>query len=219
MQIVQPYADFPTLVIDHNWMPQMTISSKAALYHMMKNHGVGLDANKMPFRFDDMRKKSLAIYPEQPVMRSAPNPETGEETFWFIPTVFVAGPSFWFRRGQKKWTEKNLPSIKEVFDHYKGVCQRCLRPIKKLADASRDHHIPKKLNGEDGIINITLMHKKCNADLGHSFPKYNVNGELIEPKMKINPNHFTVPYGTKIWPGWTDHAPWLEVHQLDLTKE
>lgn len=218
MQIVKPYTDFTTLVIDQNWMPKMTITAKAALYHMLKNHGVGLDAMKMPYKFEEMRSKALSVYPNQPVMRSAPDAQTGDETFWFIPTVFVAGPTFWFRRGNKKWTEDNLPSIKEVFDHYRGMCQRCLLPIKKLADASRDHHVPKKLAGEDSFINITLMHKKCNADLGHTFPKFNVNGEPIEPKMKIYPNHFMLPYGSKVWPGWVDHAPWL-AHQLDLTKE
>lgn len=204
--------------------PRMTITAKAALYHMLKDNGYGLDANKVPFKFSDMKGSKVSVYADQPILRSAPNVLTGEETIWVIPTVFVPTKSFWYGAGRRKWTEDNLPSVREVYEHYKHICQRCLRKIKHLKDASRDHWVPRKLsrdNGEspiDAIINITLMCKQCNSDLGHSFPKFNVNGEEIKPKLKVWPNHWMPTPGQKIWPGWTDHAPWIEQPvELDLT--
>lgn len=214
MKVVSPQ-EFCTLVIDQNWMPQFTITSRACFHHMLKSHGYGLDANKMPYRFDDMRSKTLAVDPRQPVMRSAPNPMTGEETFWFVPTCFVAGPKFYYHKRNEKWSEKNLPSLREVYEHYKHQCQRCLKIIKNMNDASRDHHVPKKLGGGDAVVNITLMCKRCNADLGHQYPKFDINGVEIMPKMVVHKTHFSLPYGAKVWPGWTVHAPWLE-HQEGL---
>ncbi len=184
---------------------------------MLKGHGHGLDAAGMPFKFADMTSKTLSIYPDQPVMRSAPNHATGEETFWVIPLVFVPNWTFWYK-GKKKWTENSLPPLSEVYYFYKQTCQKCLRKIKNLSEASRDHFRPRSLGGENSYINITLMHRSCNSELGNTFPKTDDNGNEIIPKMKIFPNYFLPKPNQKIHEQWKPHCPWIENH-LDLTED
>lgn len=213
MQIVNPGTECTLLVEENSYLAKYTITAKAALYHMLKGHGHGLDAAGMPFHFKDMKSKVLSLYSNQPVMRSAPNFLTGEETCWIIPTVFVPNWSFWYK-GKKKWSEDNLPPLSEVFQHYRGICQKCLGKIKNLSEASRDHNKPKSIGGENNYINITLMHRKCNSELGNSYPKTNVLGEPIVPKMKVFANHWYPKPGQKLWPGWQQHAPWVETFDI-----
>lgn len=200
MKPVKPY-DPTTLLLDQTYMPFGVATAKASLYHMIKNHGHGLDANGVPFHFEHMQKKGLAVFPDQPVLRSAPNHLTGEETVWPIPTVFIVNWRFYYK-GKKKWdSEDSLPSLREVYDFYRGICQKCLRHVK-YKDASRDHHTPRALNGKSSFSNITLMCRSCNSHLGHTYPKFNDRGEEIVPKMKIYPNHFILPSNMEIRKDW-----------------
>lgn len=199
MKIVKPNEQ-TTLLLDQTYMPFGIGTAKAVLYHMMKHHGKGLDASHVPFDYDDAAKRPVSLFEAQPVMRSAPNHITGEETVWIIPSVFVTNWRFYYK-GRKQWTEDNLPPLKDVFDFYNGICQKCLRPVK-FKDASRDHWKPKALGGGGGFINITLMHKDCNSNLGHVFPKFNDQGEEIVPKMKMYPNHFVLPSNVEMRKEW-----------------
>ena len=215
MKIVQPYTHCCLLLDERTGFPRMTITAKAVLYHLLKEHGYGLDANKVPFYFKDMKGAKVSVYPDQPVMRSAPDHLTGEATLWVIPTVFIPTYRFWYG-GHKKWSDKNLPSVRQVYDHYKGVCQRCLRKIPSIRESSRDHWVPRKVSRDHGhepihdIVNITLMCKQCNSDLGHSFPKYDIHGHEIRPRLKVSPSHWIPSPDQEVWPGWADHAPWIE---------
>lgn len=205
MKACKPY-DWTTLVLDENsYLACNNLTAKAVFYHMLKGRGVGLDANRMPYDFDNMQKRNVAVYPDHPVLRSAPNHITGEETLWPVPTVFV--PNFRFYYGKKKrgTDDDALPPLREVYEFYKHICQKCLRPIKKIENASRDHWKPKKLGGGNEHTNITLMCKRCNSDLGHSFPKFDVEGNEIIPLMRVLPNHFMLPSHIEMRDEWKKH--------------
>lgn len=203
MKACKPF-DWTTLVVDEgSYLGCNNLTAKAVFYHMLKERGVGLDAHGRPYDFNAMKKHELGVYPDHPVLRSAPNHITGEETLWPVPTVFV--PNFRFYYGKRKKNDEALPSLRDVYEFYKHVCQRCLRVIKKIENASRDHWKPKKIGGGDEHTNITLMCKRCNSDLGHSFPKFDVEGNEIIPQMRVLPNHFILPHFIEMRPEWKRH--------------
>jgi hypothetical protein len=210
MKIVKP-EDFCTVVLGEDHFPAMDINARAVFYHLLKGHGYGLDANKRPYRFEDMQTKTLAAYPDNPILRSAPNINTGEPTIWLLPTIFVPTSRFYYpkKKLKKGDSDDNLPSLREVYEHYKHRCVRCHKIIKNIKDASRDHHVPRALGGGNEQVNVTLMCKRCNSELGHSFPKYDIDNVEIMPTLKLPLNCWMPPYDAHIWPGWADVAPWL----------
>lgn len=199
MKVVKPYEQC-SLLLDATYIPFGVGTAKAVLYHMLKHHGKGLDANHVPFNYDDAAKRPISLVDDQPIMRSAPNHLTGEETAWIIPTVFVVNWRFYYK-GKKEWKEDNLPPVKEVHSFYKGICQKCLKHVK-LKDASREHLIAKSKNGSNGYKNIVLTHKDCNVALGTQWPKYNDRGEEIIARMKVYPNHFVLPANVEMRKEW-----------------
>lgn len=186
-----------TLALDSCYMPFAVITAKAAFYSMLKGRGKGIDANGAHYSWDDMLKKNVAVYPDQPCLRSA-------HEIWPIPTIFVANNRF-FYGGKKKKRDDNfdgLPPLEDVYDFYDGICCFCHEKIKGLKDASRDHHLPRSKGGGGGYKNIVLMHRKCNSNLGNQWPKMDKFGEDIEPEMKIYPSHFVLPKRVKMRPEW-----------------
>lgn len=73
----------------------------------------------------------------------------------------------------------------------------------------------------DHRSNILLMHASCNAALGHSSPKYDIDGNELTQGMKPTQSHYVLPDGVTARPEWLEIAPWINqrVKHLDLTKE
>ncbi len=202
MKIVQPYTP-TTLLLDVAYMPFGVATAKGAFYGVLKGTGKGLDAYGAPYDWDRMVKKNITVLPDQPCMRSAPSVLTGEDTVWPIPTVFVANHRFFFKPRKNK--EDNLPSVREVFEFYKGVCCFCGEKIKHIKDASREHVHSRALGGENGVKNIALAHKLCNSLAGHAMPKLDKDGNEIVPKMRMFASHFILPAGMEIRDEWRQY--------------
>lgn len=200
MTIVQPSTP-TTLLLDVAYMPFGIATAKGAFYGILKGRGKGLDAYGAPFDWNMLVKRNLAILPDQPCMRSAP--QDGVETVWPIPTVFCANHRFFFRR--RKNTEDNLPPLREVYDFYQGVCCFCGEHIRHIKDASREHVHSRALGGPNGIQNIVLAHKLCNSLAGHAMPKLDIHGNEIVPKMRMYPSHFILPSQAKMRPEWKQY--------------
>lgn len=196
MQIVKP-TDRTTLILDQTFMPFGVITARAVIYHLLKNHGRFLDANMVPHDSDELHRENIAWHPNQPAMRSA-------HQVWPIPTIFTTSYRFYYK-GRKKWDENNLPPLREVYEFYGRKCQFCLRPIKHIKDASRDHLYPRARSAgavNNHVSNIVLMCKSCNSGLGDAFPKFNVDGEEIKAKFKAYPSHFCLPADVDLRPEW-----------------
>lgn len=202
MKIVQP-DERCSLFVDVSRLPYNFGTAKAVFYHLMKGHGVGIDANGNPFTYQNMMDKNMAIFPDQPCMRSAP--QDGKEVLWPLPTVFICNHSFFFRAGKKRGkptvSQPKKVTPRQLMKRYGGVCQFCLKPIKTIAEASHDHNFPRSLGGSDGEENAVLMHKNCNSNLGNQFPKFNVEGKEIKPK-KVFATGFYVPDGIEVREEW-----------------
>jgi hypothetical protein len=57
--------------------------------------------------------------------------------------------------------------LERIHRDFKGICALCGGYVK-LADASRDHIIPRALGGDNNRENIQLTHKTCNNRKGHT---------------------------------------------------
>lgn len=206
MRVVKP-DETCCLFVDAVRLPYNFGTARAVFFHLLKGHGVGLDANGEPFTYEDMVKRNVNVYADQPVIRSAP--VDGKETVWVLPTVFICNHSFFFGKKKKKASASNMKAEKvtarQLWKRYKGVCQFCLKPIKSLSDASHDHVVPRKLGGSDSHENAVLMHKNCNSNLGHTYPKHNVEGKEIVP-AKVYATGLTIPEWLEIREEW---APYL----------
>lgn len=167
---------------------------------LLKNKGVGLDANGMRFDFNAMHKKSLKMYHNQPVMRSAP--VGGVDTVWPIPTVVVVNDHFFFKRRRK--ADDSLPSVREVCEFYNWICPFCGEKIKSLKDASREHVRARSLGGSNDFSNLVAAHRHCNSLAGNTWPKLDKDGKEIVPQMRIRPNHYVLPHGVKARDEWKD---------------
>jgi 5-methylcytosine-specific restriction endonuclease McrA len=206
MRVVQP-DERCSLFVDVARLPYNFGTARAVFYHLMKGHGVGIDANGNPFTYDDMINRSMAVYADQPVIRSAPI--AGKETVWVLPTVFICNSSFFRGKNRKKaGTSQALKTekvtAKQLMKRYGGICQFCLNPVRTIAEASHDHNFPRSLGGTDGYENAVLMHKNCNSNLGSAYPKFNVEGELIVPK-KVYATGFFVPDGVTVREEWKSY--------------
>lgn len=187
-----------TLALDMYHMPFAVLTAKSAFYNMLKGRGVGIDADGNRFSWEDMVKQSVAVFPDNPCLRSAHN-------VWPIPTTFVANHRFFYQSRKCSKVDKNhdgLPPLKEVYDFYDGICCYCYEKIKHLSEASRDHHLPRSKGGGGGYKNIVLMHKDCNSNLGNQWPKTDKFGHDIVPEMRIYPSHFMLPKGVPMRPEW-----------------
>jgi hypothetical protein len=199
VNIVQPN-QLTTLLLDQTYMPFGLATAKGAFRAVLRGAGKGLDANNVPFDWQKLSKRNLAIFPDQPCMRSSP--QNGEEVAWPIPTVVITNSRFFYHSKKKNKDADYLPSVREVFDFYDGFCCFCGEKIKHIKDASREHVHSKALGGSNGIRNIVLAHKLCNSLAGHEMPKLDINGNEIVPKMKVYPSHFILPSTVKVRSEW-----------------
>lgn len=192
LRIVKP-SDWTTLLVDREtYFPFGVATAKGSFYQALKNHGHGIDADGIPFNFEAMSKRNLAIYPDNPVMRSAPNPLTGEDTVWPIPTVFVVYESFFHGRKKRYKQEDALPPLVEVWKAGRQTCAFCGTHVA-LRDASREHIHSKSNGGTDHSFNIALSHKWCNSQAGNIEPKLNHKGEPLEGVRIVRATHFVFP--------------------------
>ncbi len=205
MRVVNPDEQC-CLFVDPARLPYNFGTAKAVFYHMMKGHGVGLDAEGNPFTYEDMISGNVNVYADQPVIRSAP--VKGKETVWILPTTFICNHSFFFGKKRKKAAASTMKSEKvtarQLWKRYKGICQFCRNPIKSIQDASHDHLVPRKLGGSDTQENAVLMHKNCNSNLGHTYPKHDINGDLIVAQ-KVYATGLTIPDGLEIRKEWKSY--------------
>lgn len=197
MEVVKPQ-DKTTLLLDMNHMPFGVSTARACFYHILKGKGKGVDANGYYFDWNDMLDNRIAVFADQPCLRSA-------HKVWPIATVFVANHRFFYKEKKKRKIDHNedgLPPLRDVYDFYEGICCFCYEKIKHIRDASRDHVTPVSKSGGGGYKNIVLMHKYCNSNLGNQHPKKDAFGHEIEPKMKIYPSHFMLPKDMSVREEW-----------------
>jgi 5-methylcytosine-specific restriction endonuclease McrA len=72
------------------------------------------------------------------------------------------------RKNQSSYYSKPIARIHADFN---GICALCGEYVE-IADASRDHIVPRSAGGGNGRDNIQLTHKSCN----------NLKGDLVYPK-------------------------------------
>lgn len=197
MKVVKPQ-DRTTLLLDMHYMPFAIATARAAFYHILKGKGHGLDANRNHFDWNSLINESVAVYPDQPCLRSA-------HKIWPIPTIFVANHRFFYKKKRKlDENDEGLPPLKEVYDFYEGVCCYCYEKIKNIRNASRDHYLPRSRGGGGGYKNIVLMCKSCNSNLGNQWPKKDAFGHEIEPRMRSYPSNFTIPKEIEMRDEWKE---------------
>lgn len=198
MIIVQPHTP-TTLLLDAAYMPFGIATAKGAFRALIRGAAKGLDAHEAPFNWAQLLDRNIAIRPDQPCMRSSP--QNGTEVAWPIPTVIVTNSRF-FYNSKKRKNRDGLPSVREVYDFYDGICCFCGEKIKNIKDASREHVHSKAYGGSDDVQNITLAHKMCNSLAGAEMPKLDIHGNEIVPKMRMFATRFMVPSHMTIRPEW-----------------
>ena len=192
--------EITTLLLDPSYMPFGVATARAAFYSLLKNKGVGIDANGVTFNWDRYISKNVSFLADQPSMRSGFNANYATN-IWAIPTVFVVNSSFFFKSKRNKPKCDALPSVREVWDYYDGKCCFCYENVK-FKDATREHVHSKAFGGSDSHDNIALAHSWCNSQAGSAMPKRDVFGNEIEAKLKIHANHFILPPNVEMRSEW-----------------
>lgn len=217
VKIVQPNTPCVLFLgLDH--LPYLVGTARGAFYALLKDTGIGWDQWGNRITFEMMRTGKVDAMEDQPALRSAHH-------CWLLPTVVVSRRKAFYNGNRKG--EDGLPSIRTVYEYFKGVCQQCHRKVNwrdanKNEAASREHIFSVAVHGRiDCRSNILLMHSRCNSQLGHEMPKRDIDGKILTEGMKPKANHFCLPTGVQARDEWVRIAPWLEnrVPTLDLTKE
>lgn len=179
-----------TLLLNYCWQPFNWCTARATLKHLMSDKSRGIDAaeNLVSWTGNDVGKDGnilttyswygnrVQLHDHQPCLRSAPDPVTGTEREWAIPTILVCHRNFGItaKKGTKIATRR-------VYKKYKGICQYCLQKIP-LELATKDHVVPKDSGGPDEEYNIVLACKPCNNKKDNIFPYYDINGKEVKAK-------------------------------------
>jgi 5-methylcytosine-specific restriction endonuclease McrA len=200
MKIVQPN-EVTTLLLDPAYMPFGVATARGAFYAILGGKGSGIDADGTPYKWDQYVSRNISVLPDQPVMRSGFNPAYSSNV-WVIPTVVVVNSKFFFKRRRET---NSLPSLKEVYDFYKGVCCFCHSKVK-FSESSREHVHSRALGGSNHSDNIALSCKRCNSLAGHAMPKLDIHGNEVQAKMRIRPAHYLLPSSIEPRKEW---APFL----------
>lgn len=193
MKVVQPETK-TTLLINKNYQAFAFCNARAALRHLITNRASGIDAsgNLVSWSGTDHDKNGavratlswygnrVELFDDQPCLRSAPNPVTGEETAWAIPTILRCTHHFGLNIRKNSNT-----SLKTLYNINKGICQYCLEKIP-YSSATKDHSFPKSKGGTNDDFNLVLACRDCNNAKDDIFPYFNVKGEEVRPK-KISP--------------------------------
>lgn len=189
MKVVTPQTR-TTLLLNDLFQPFAFCTARAAIRHLITDKAKGIDADGMVVSFggQDHDKENnwsqrswygnkVALFDDQPALRSAPNTITGEETVWAIPTILVTKNHF---GSFNRHSGKSL-SLRKLYGLYKGQCQYCLEKIP-FSLATRDHVYPKSKGGSNDDFNSVLACKPCNNSKDNIFPYYDINGNAVKPK-------------------------------------
>jgi hypothetical protein len=198
MNVVEPN-QITTLLLDPSYMPFGVATARAAFYSLLKHKGVGITPSGQTFNWDQYIDGNYVVPEDNPVMRSGFNAAYSSNT-WNIPTIFLVNDKFFFKR-KKKMECTSLPSVREVWEYYDGICCFCHEKVK-FKDASREHIHSVALGGSDHEDNIALAHTWCNAKAGHAMPKKDIFGNEIEAEIKIKPAHFMLSRSVRRRPEW-----------------
>jgi len=192
MNVVEPKTK-TTLLLNKNYQPFAIITARAAIKHLMSERAKGIDAlgNLVSWSGADMEQlkdgtstlrwfnNEVSLFDNHPCLRSAPDPNTGEDRKWAVPTILVCSYHFGhnYRRGE-------YVSTKSVYKIYKGICQYCFEKVS-LSKATKDHVYPKSKGGSNHDFNIVLACRDCNSKKDNHYPFFDINGNEPKP-LKIN---------------------------------
>jgi len=208
MSLVEPETR-TTLLINKLYQAFSFCSAKAAIRHLVIGRVKGIDADGNIASWDNedidtyppvkssisWSDNTVALYNDQPYLRSAPNRITGEESKRYIPTIVICGYHFGFHHRKSD----NI-SLKTLYSIYKGTCQYCLNPVT-FSNATKDHVYPKSKGGTNHDFNLVLACRKCNSSKDNIFPYYNVNGQEVKPR-KMLPAGMFIPEKNNIREEW-----------------
>ena len=79
-------------------------------------------------------------------------------------------------------------SLEKLFKRDKGICHICTKRVERLADASRDHAMPKFHGGRNDNRNIFLAHKWCNETKGSRIfrvDQHKTGWAIVDPNGEI----------------------------------
>lgn len=136
---------------------------------------------------------TIALYDDQPCMRSVASAITGEETRWPIPTIAVR--TYYFGVHQHKG--ENI-SLKKLYRIQKGTCQYCGNKIS-FSEATKDHILPRSKHGTNDDSNIALACKRCNSLKADVYPFYDKDGKV---PTGVRRHRFTIPDEITIREEW-----------------
>ena len=161
-------------------------NARAALRHVMTNKAKGIDASGTMVSWtgadhdkEGVIRSSLSwygnrveLFEDQPSLRSAPNPTTGEEVRWAIPTILVCNRNFGID-GKKA----RSISLRSLYNLYKGICAYCCTKIP-YSHATKDQLYPNSKGGSNDDFNLILACKECNNEKDNLFPFFDIHGKL-----------------------------------------
>lgn len=216
MNIVSPDATTTLFVNRTTYMPFMVGAARAAFKNLVTGKAIGIGPEGQHYTIKDVMEGNVLTFADQPLLRSA-------HRAWVVPTVITIDPKRFFHHGKSTNSER-MPSVREVFDAFKGVCGYCHKKVRwndvnRNEAASREHVWAISLDGPKAARwNLLLMHARCNSFLGNRPVKTDIDGNPLGEGMKPTGRHFQLPRGLKARPEWLKMAPWLEEPvTLDLT--
>ncbi len=214
MTIVSP--DTPTTLFLNRttYMPFMVGAARAAFKNLLTGKAIGIGPEGQHYSIKDVMEKTVLTFADQPLLRSA-------HQAWIVPTIVTIDPKRFFHHG-RGGNDDRMPSVREVYDAFKGICGYCHKKVKwnevnRNEAASREHLWSLSLGGPKAARwNLLLLHAKCNSFLGNRPVKTDVDGEPLGPGMQPAARHFCLPRGMKPRPEWLKVAPWLAEPEVTL---
>ena len=150
-------------------------TARACLRNVLNGYVKCVDAARVVLSAKDWFTPTTQLADDQPCMRSAPDPRTGEERRWPLPTVVIATRYF----GRHCKNGESVP-LRTLYKLQGGICQYCWNPIP-FEEATRDHIYPKDLGGSNDSFNLVLACRRCNSNKGNTYPYHDVAGEIPKP--------------------------------------
>lgn len=207
MNIVNP-KDKTTLILNRQFQAFNVITARAAIRHLIAERVKGIDAlgNIVSWTGADLNvdgsantlrwfNNEVSLHDDQPCLRSAPDPTTGEERKWAVPTVVVCNYHFGYRRQANESV-----SLKTLYNVYKSTCQYCMEKIP-YSQATKDHVFPKSKGGSNHDFNLVLACRECNNAKDNIHPYFDIHGKEVKP-ISINSHLFFIPEGMPIRDEW-----------------
>ena len=191
-----------TLVLNKNYQSSGRLfSAKATIRHLINGRVKGIDASGNAVSWAEEGSSTnwndltIELFPDQPCLRSAPDPISDRDRQWPVPTIVVC-TYHWGYHGRRGSTV----SLKSIYAIYKGICQYCLRKIP-YSDATKDHVFPKSMGGSNDDFNFVLACRSCNSEKESIYPYYDVNGNEVKPRGILN-YLMGLPHGVNVRDEW-----------------